>query len=517
MRAITPMGAGDKVDGALVAGGAHAVSVQTVTGAAGAGARRLARGAGRRLAAPLMVDELSTQFLRLDGSDVAALAADPGVVAITAWSAPQLRDERSAQIVAGNLTGAGAPDPDPSLDYPVWLEDQGFGNSTFDFAIDVTDSGLDNGADPPAHPDFYEDGVKPGDDRVQYIQDYTQDTGANLRRDCAGHGTNVASIAAGYGGSTPGDGQGFKYGTGVAPRALIGASKVFDCSFKFSSSATYRDIAAAAYASPRKARISNNSWGVPRLSVYGPEAQIYDSIVRDASPETGNQEMVEVFAAGNDGIDFGYGSIDSPGTAKNVITVGASEGVRAAPGGIDGCDLSDTQADHAGDVLGLSSRGPTVDGRLKPDLVAPGSHIAGAAPQHGGYSGSFVCNELFPAGNPFHSLSSGTSQATPHVSGAAALIREWFGRPEVGGAPPSPAMTKAILTNAASDLAGRTNGKGDLIARGPNNDQGWGRVNVGAALDSTTREYRDQLDLIGQTGGARPAPTRSTIRPSRWR
>ena len=79
-------------------------------------------------------------------------------------------------------------------------------------------------------------------------------------------------------------------------------------------------------------------------------------------------------------------------------------------------------------------------------------------------------------------------------------------------------MTKAILTNAASDLAGRNNGKGDLIARGPNNDQGWGRVNVGAALDCHhARVPRPAATLIGQTGRARPAPTRSTTRPSRWR
>ena len=91
-------------------------------------------------------------------------------------------------------------------------------------------------------------------------------------------------------------------------------------------------------------------------------------------------------------------------------------------------------------------------------------------------------------------MSSGTSQAAPHVSGAAALIRDWY--PAAGGPPPSPAMTKAILTNAASDLAGQTNGKGDPIAPGPNNDQGWGRVNVGAALDDTERVYRDHSAKI---------------------
>ena len=490
VRAVTPVVAGDKLDASLTGAGAHAVAVQTVSGGAGASARRRARAAGDGLAEPFGVGELRTQFLRLLGAEVAALAADPGVVAITAWSPPELRDERAAQIVAGNVTSGGAPTGPGYLD---WLDDQGFPGLNFGFTVDVTDSGLDDGAaTSPAHPDFYVDGVKPGLDRVDYATDYTvEDSDA---RDCVGHGTNVASILAGYGGSTPSpeDGQGYAYGTGVAPQALMGSSKMFDCDFDFSPTATFAQVTAAAWA--EGAVISNNSWGritSPTPGRYDTFAQAYDRLVRDASPGPGNQEMVEVFAAGNDGTATGYRSIDSPGSAKNVITVGASEGVRAVPG-TDGCGVPDALANNAGQVLALSSRGPTQDGRIKPDLVAPGSHITGAAPQHPQYNGLSVCNEAFPSTNPFHSLSSGTSQAAPHVSGAAALIRDWFTR-EQGLAPPSPAMTKAVLTNAASDLA----------AAGPDHDAGWGRVNVGTALDSAERVYVDQpggADLIDQSG-----------------
>ena len=273
VRAITPVGAGDKADGSLLEAGPHSVSVQTVAGAAGAAARRGARGAGARLAAPFTVDGLGTQVLRLDGAEVASLAAEPGVVAITAWSAPQLRDERSAQIVAGNLDSGGVGPEGPG--YLSWLGSQGFGGSTFGFAIDVTDSGLDDGANTPAHPDFYENGVKPGADRVAYQSDYTPDPDA---RDCAGHGTNVASIAAGFG-TTPPD-PAFEYGTGVAPRALIGSSKVFDCNFEFRTSRTFAQIAADAYAG--QARITNNSWGSASLGLYDANARAYDAIVRDA-------------------------------------------------------------------------------------------------------------------------------------------------------------------------------------------------------------------------------------------
>ena len=153
----------------------------------------------------------------------------------------------------------------------------------------------------------------------------------------------------------------------------------------------YATLASDAYAAG--ARISNNSWGISNFGGYHAASQAYDALVRDASAGTaGNQEMVEVFSAGNDGDgngnpadpkgDEGYGSITSPGTAKNVITVGASESVRGS--GTDGCGVTNAGADSVGDIINFSGRGPTQDGRMKPDVVAPGTHITGASPQHGG-------------------------------------------------------------------------------------------------------------------------------------
>ena len=220
--------------------------------------------------------------------------------------------------------------------------------------------------------------------------------------------------------------------------------------------------------------------------------------------------MVEVFSAGNDGDgkgnpldpkgDEGYGSITAPGTAKNVITVGATESVRGS--GTDGCGVSNGGADSASDIINFSSRGPTQDGRMKPDLVAPGTHITGASPQHAGYTGTGVCDKNF-GGSTFYSLVSGTSQAAPHVAGAAALLRDWYVR-EVDPTPPSPALTKAILVNTAVDVAGGNSGKNSSIPAAPNSDEGWGRVSIGAALDGTQREYLDQsatntLEANGQS------------------
>ena len=179
------------------------------------------------------------------------------MVAITPYSTPRLLDERSAQIVAGNLSGGQPSGPG----YLAWLGSKGFGTPTPNFAIDVTDEGLDDGsASTPDHEDFYVNGTPPTD-RVAYAHDFTSDDSA---RDCGGHGTNVASIAAGYGaGSSPADqdAQGFKYGMGAAPRVLIGASKIFNCArvFELDDPDGFRGLAADAYAGG--AVISNNSWG----------------------------------------------------------------------------------------------------------------------------------------------------------------------------------------------------------------------------------------------------------------
>ena len=104
--------------------------------------------------------------------------------------------------------------------------------------------------------------------------------------------------------------------------------------------------------------------------------------------------MTNVFSAGNAGA--GANTIGAPGTAKNVITVGASENVRPI-GFADGCGVTDSGADNARDIINFSSRGPTDDGRLKPDVVAPGTHVTGAQPQTGAeYNGSGTCNPAVP-------------------------------------------------------------------------------------------------------------------------
>jgi subtilisin-like proprotein convertase family protein len=514
VRAVTRVMAGDKVSDELASNGRQEVAVQTIAGADGADARRAAAAGGLRVRTPSQVGERQTQFLSLSRSEIEALAADPAVLAIVPSSKPKLMDESAAQIVAGNLGTTGtAP---AGAGYLTWLASRGFGVGTLGFAIDVTDEGVDNGATTnPAHPDFYAGGSNANPSRVAYQHDYTPDTSA---MDCGGHGTNVASIAAGYNNQPNSatdynDGAGYNYGLGVAPLARIGSSKIFDCNGNLAVSFNPTAVADAAYAGG--ARISNNSWGFANnYGGYSPDSQEYDALVRDAQPgpagTAGNQPMVEVFAAGNQGnrvgdgspagveSDDGYGSVIAPATAKNVITVGASEGVRSNGGLTPNCGVTDALANNAKDILDYSSRGPTDDMRQKPDLVAPGTHVTGASPQHAGYDGVETCPQQFPAGNVFYSLISGTSQAAPGVSGAAALFREWWLRTRP--AEPSPALTKAVLLNTATDVAGGLNGKGSVTASAPNADEGWGRVNLGSAIAEGARVFLDQTVRLTTTG-----------------
>lgn len=422
---------------------------------------------------------------------LATLAERSDVVDISPWREPEMLDERAGIIAAGRLDASGRVPQAPG--YAAWLAALGFGGQ-FDFGIDFADSGLDTGTPggPGSHPDF---GSAAGTSRVVYATSYTPFSGTPA--DYYGHGTLNASIAAGWNqrSATPWqDPDGYNYGLGIAPFALIGSSKIFDDG-PFTVSTTFTNIAAYAY--QRGMRVLSNSWGA-RGNEYTAESQEYDSIVRDADPGTdGNQEVTVVFAAGN---SYGGGRIYSPGTAKNVITVGATEGYR--PDGVeDGCEIGDSGADGADDIINFSSGGPVDDGRSKPDLVAPGTHIQGAASQHPFYRAGAICggpgqSSFYPAGQTLYTWSSGTSHATPVVAGAAALLRQFaIDQDWLDGAPPSPAMIKALLLSATTPVGGAN--AGPTL---PDPRQGFGRVNLAPLFDDAARILVDQTVRFSDSG-----------------
>ena len=431
MRGIVSFDADDKSPAGVARGETVKAAVETLSGSDGAAARAQTEAAGANATRQLTVGETTVQFVEIGSSALTALAASPEVVSVEPYVVPELLDERAARIVAGSLNAAGTVPTGPG--YFGFLTSQGFPSSLMNFTVDITDEGIDKGVVPPpagSHPDFFVSGNPAGATRLDYAQENTADSNA---RDCGGHGTNVASIAAGFNsgtGATVEDAQGFNYGLGIAPRARVGATKIFNCAGNFDVSTSF--TALVSNASAQGARVSNNSWGAPVNGDYNADSREYDSLARDARPAAaGNQQMVEVFSAGNSG--SGANTIGSPGTAKNVITVGASENVRPI-GSTDGCGVTDAGANSAKDIIDFSSRGPTDDLRTKPDVVAPGTHVTGAQPQTGAeYNGSGTCNPQFPAGSTRYSLVSGTSQAAPETTGFAALIRDWYAREEGAG------------------------------------------------------------------------------------
>ncbi len=500
VRAVTRFTATDKTAPGIASSGTAAVAVQTLAGAPGAAARGLIA-EGERLRGPAVHAGTVTEFAAIDPADVAELAHDPAVVSVEPWVEPELLDERAASIVAGKVNAAGSTLSGPG--YLSYLNNSGFPGGLQNDTVDITDEGIDKGVVPvPAgsHPDFFLNGNAAAASRIQYAQEATADADA---RDCGGHGTNVASIATGFNngsGAAVEDAQGFNYGLGIAPRAKLGATKIFNCAGNFDVSTSFAALRTFAFA--HGARVSNNSWGAAVGGAYSASSQEADFLVRDAQPATpGNQQLTQVFSAGNSG--GGANTIGAPGTAKNVITVGASENIRPI-GSTDGCGVTDAGANNARDIIDFSSRGPTDDGRIKPDIVAPGTHVAGAQPQTGpDFNGSGTCNPQFPAGSTRYSLVSGTSQAAPEVTGFAALIRDWYRRTVGGGTTnPTPAMIKAIMVNTAVDQVGGNDGAAGTNANIPTQIQGWGRVSLKNLLGGITRQFIDQgppFDASGET------------------
>ncbi|MCA0355054.1 MAG: carboxypeptidase regulatory-like domain-containing protein [Chloroflexi bacterium] len=456
-------------------------------------------------ATPWQVLNFTTISVQVSEAALAPIARRANVYNIEAWEAPQKMDERQGQIIAGNVTTAGGKVVPNGPGYLSWLQSQGVPTDPNQYPIvDVIDDGLDNGTTSPIHPDFYVNGVRPGTSRIAAVGNCTADASGSNQD---GHGHLNVGIVGSYNnltgsphvdGASSGIAGGYRVGLGISPFGRMASTKIFNNGGTFDltncgGGSNYIGIIAMAYT--HGAAISSNSWGSNSGGAYTASSQAYDQGTRDASSTTaGNQEMAHIVAAGNAG--SGTNTVGSPGTAKNVITVGATENVRDE-GVSDGCN--EPNADNADDIATFSSRGPTDDARVKPDIMAPGTHVMGPASQQADFSGDSVCaiagSAYYPTGQTLYTWSSGTSHSTPAVAGAASLLYTKYRTSFGGGVAPSPAMLKAYMLASTRYMNG--SGTGGTL---PSNNQGWGDMNLAPALDSTPRIVVDQSRTFGATG-----------------
>jgi serine protease AprX len=338
--------------------------------------------------------------------------------------------------------------------------------------IAVADTGFDRGSVSNVHPAFT------GRVKKLYALGRTTPDKAN---DPHGHGTHVA-------GSALGDGTSATMGgaiQGTAPRATLILQSTLDSSGGLGGiPIDLHDLFEPPYDNDG-ARVHTNSWGAttPGLA-YDSSAQEIDDFVWQ------HQDLVICFAAGNDGTDANNngitdaGSIGSQSAAKNCITVGASESSRPrfAPtyGSYWPSDFpanpinSDRQANDPNGMVAFSSRGPTREQRLKPDVVAPGTCILSTLSR----DVVTASTDFGASSDPLFFFDTGTSMATPLVAGCAAVLRETLVKN--GMAAPSAALVKALLINGAVELAGQYSPS--EAGPSPNNDSGFGRVNLAGSV-----------------------------------
>ena len=344
--------------------------------------------------------------------------------------------------------------------------------------VAMGDTGLDRGDLNQIHPDFSKAIIK-GKNFAPYGKSW---------EDPMGHGTHVAGSIVSRGVQSD---QAFK---GAAFEADLIAHSLWSQMLNNMMVPTKLGELFAA-AQKDGAKFHTNSWGSAKN--FG----AYDAFARQVDEYSFNHpDFLILFSAGNSGVDrSGDGRIDadsigSPGTAKNALTVGASENYELSGGiqrkiselrnakeiwGVDPI-FSSKVSDNPKGIAMFSSRGPTDDGRIKPDLVAPGTNILSTRSFHS------KSTDLWGRYDDYYVWSGGTSMSTPLVAGAAAVTREVLQK-RFNIQNPSATLIKGILMATSEDLFPGQYGFGgaaqEQLSRRPNFDQGYGLVNASKVLE----------------------------------
>ncbi len=348
------------------------------------------------------------------------------------------------------------------------------------------DTGLDVGSTNGIHPDFA--------GQVQAVFAWGR---VNDCSDTNGHGTHTAGSILGNGAMSSGQYRGVAWESRLVHQSVM--SSYGSLSGLTNLTALYQQ------SFNNGSRIHSDSWGDDRY------LGVYTALSRDTDEFMWNHpEMLIVFAAGNSGVDkspangvVDSDSIGSPGTAKNVLTVGAMENDRefntggytwrqwgasawpssfpSAPIYNDLLSWSYSPSPYLQGMAAFSSRGPTDDGRFKPDVVAPGTDVISVRSRVGLSSGWGV------AANTNYMFDGGTSMACPLVAGSAALVRQYLVE-RAGLTNPTAALVKAMMIGGARSMTPGQYGTDqyrEIPAASPNNVEGYGQVDVGSSVYPT--------------------------------
>ena len=293
----------------------------------------------------------------------------------------------------------------------------------------ISDSGLDSD-----HGDFT------GRLLTIYNNFGPDNSGADMN---SGHGTHVAGIMLG-------DGSGDSTYQGMAPATTFQFYQLeHDQSGNLARWGSLYDM--FRHSRQQSAGVHSNSWGAENMGgQYTSDSRSADAFMDDYGDYT------VLFAAGNDGAS-GQTTVSPPSTAKNVLTVGASTTGRPFTASV--------------------GQGNTLDGRIKPDIVAPGVQICSARAEEAQYPAGPSCSNARHGNNdPMYMKADGTSAATPVTAGAAVLVRQFL-RDHMNVNQPRSDLIRAILINGAKDL-----GSADI----PNSDEGWGQLDLQRSIYPTS-------------------------------
>jgi subtilisin family serine protease len=475
--------------------------------------------------------------LNLDALQLEKLANIPSVHSIEPYVERVLFNDvaRGASIMAAE---------------PIW---SGLGLYGQGQIVAVTDTGLDTGDPSSLHQDFLGSPTGcSGTDRI--VATFARGTPGDWSDSCqcrdqgkwyneGGHGTHVSGSVLGNGCASDSAGTPDYAGShaGLAPQAGLVMQSVmgnrgFNCNLGGCGLTGIPSDLNVLFSEAEGARASihTNSWGSDANGQYTIDARntdVYSWI---------NKGYTILFSAGNAGIDANsdgivdLDSMGSPATAKNCITVGASENYRLQ-GGVNPSDpdspwtelqctgdpgicseppapywgncwpndyraspvCPDRLSDNAEGIVAFSSRGPCDDGRIKPDVLAPGSNILSTRSQGEYVSGGWGAGE-----NDYYQFMGGTSMATPLTAGGVALIRGFF--TDIQGLAPTSALIKATLIHGATDLYPGQYGTGptqEIPSARPNNVEGWGRVNLEDSLLPSGSRRIEYFDYYGDSEG----------------